>query len=99
VETLFQGVRDSLSQPDTGLYEANTFLSTLASAELDLQRYLRELRTRYLPDDQLEETHLRWAELAGPARITSHADLEQILKHISTQIQAELGRNRTVIIE
>ena len=99
LETLFQGVRDSLSQPDTGLYEANTFLSTLASAELDLQRYLRELRTRYLPDDQPEETHLRWAQLAGQARITSSDDLDQVLAGLRTRIQSELDQNRTVIIE
>ncbi|MFQ5342150.1 MAG: BREX system P-loop protein BrxC [Anaerolineae bacterium] len=96
---MFESVRQGLGQADDNLYRAKGLLTALAGAELDYQRYLRELRLRYKPDDVPSEVHLRWTELVSPTRITSPDDLQQMLTRISQRIQNELDQNRTIIIE
>ena len=97
---LFQRVRDRLPGSEGSLLAAKELLSSLANAELDLQRGLRELRSRYETAPAPHAIHMRWDDLVGQqVHITSSDDLSQVLSGLRARIQSELDQNRTVIIE
>jgi hypothetical protein len=51
-------------------------LSTLASAEMEKERKLQELRAVCLVEPHSQAVHFTWSTLAGRVTLSSAADLE-----------------------
>jgi len=104
---LFQEVRERLERTNPGLYEARALLTTLTNAEFNLRQRLNEVRTRYAPEPEPEpepepggqEMRLRWIRLVGSRRISSAAELEQVLDEVRARVLAELAGQDGIILE
>lgn len=101
LEAELQGIRERLEQPDSDFGEARNLGTVLGEAKLNVQWKVQEMRLRYQPEaPQLpQEIHLRWQEVLGSARISSQADLEQVLSRLRTSVAGELEQQKIVIIE
>ena len=57
----------------------------------------------FVPPPEVEttaqEVRLRWSELAGEQRITSTADVDQVVDALRKRLLAELDGMRTLIVE
>jgi hypothetical protein len=96
---LYQLARERASRPDLNLADARGLLSTLASAEMEKERRIQELRAAYLVEAHSQAVHLTWSSLAGRVTLTSAADLDQVLGGLRERIAAELSDEVTVIVE
>jgi hypothetical protein len=96
---LYQLAQERVSRADLGLAEARSLLSTLASAEMEKERRLQEMRATYLVEPHPQAVHFTWSTLAGRVTLTSAADLDQMLDGLRERIAAELTDDVTVIIE
>lgn len=108
LSALFQSVRDRLAQQDIGFAEARGILTSLANADMTVQRRVGELREQYQPvigppseviETTGQEVRLRWSDLVPQARIASEADVERVLSGLRERLLAELGREQTFVLE
>ena len=101
LEAELQGMRERLEQPDPDFGEARSLGTVVGAAKMNVQRKVQEMRLRYQPETpQLpQEIHLRWQEVLGPARISSQAELEQVLSRLRTSVAGELEQQKIVVIE
>lgn len=96
---LYQLARERVGRADLGLGEASGLLFTLATAEMEKDRRLQELRAAYVVEAHPQAVHFTWSTLAGRVTLTSAADLDQILDGLRERIAAELSDDVTIIIE
>lgn len=103
---LFQPVRDRLAQPEMGFADARGILTNLTNIELTVQRRLSELREQYTPvivsppdPDGKREVRLRWTELVEPRRLSSAAEVDELLSRLREQLLAQLVDQSILIID
>ena len=104
---LFDQTRDRLAQQTISFAEARGILTNLATADMAAQQRVRELRAQYRPvvrvpepdDPSALETRLRWRDLLPQTRITSAAEVDQLLTGLRERLLAELAGLGTLILE
>ncbi len=102
LQALFAEMRQRLDQIDSEFYEMRRISAALTNADLSIQRRLSELRIQYQPVSAPlapREVHVRLSAIAGPRRITSEAELEQLLEEWRSCLRDQLAAGSTLIVE
>ena len=97
--SLYQPVQERAHRVDLSLVEARGLLSSLASAKMEKERKLQELRAAYTVQPYVQEVRLKWQDIAGRATINSEEELDETLARIRERVLAELGEDRTIVLE
>jgi len=96
---LYAPIRDNAERVDLSLGQARTLLSALATAEMERERRLQELRFKYETEPSTPEVHLRWREIAGPTEFQSEQELDNILASLKERIVPHLDGETIITIE
>jgi len=96
-----QDVQERIEQPNPSFSEARSLNMALGNSQMNLQRKVQEMRTRYQHTESptRQEVHLHWHDLIGVARIGSHDDLEQVLAKLRISIAPELEQQKIIFID
>lgn len=97
--SLYTPIREDAERAGLSLSQARNLLSALTAAEMERDRRLRELRSRYETKLSASEVHLRWQEIAGRVEVRSVQDLDHVLAGVREHILTELDKDAAVIIE
>ncbi len=99
---LLTQLRERAQRPDTSLSEARSIRTGLDIAELNLAQQLRDLRIKYGRSPTTNgngEVRLRLGELINRDRVTSVAELDEVLQGARARVLAELDQDRVVVFE
>lgn len=97
--SLYTPIREDTERTGLSLSQARNLLSALTTAEMERDRRVRELRSKYETQLPTSEIHLRWQEIAGRIEIRSAQELDDVMAGLRGQIAANLAEDVTVIIE
>ena len=97
--SLYAPIREDAERAGLSLGQARNLLSALTSAEMERDRRLRELRSRYETKLSAPEVHLRWQEIAGRVEVRTVQDLDHVLAGVREHILTELDKDAAVIID